>query len=182
MHFVSAIVAAHPQTGGVVDPSFAMNRAFADRRNTRNKPSTHAMATGGVRQLARNRAQFHSAQIRVRRRIMSRRMGAAARSHRIRDLKEQRRRSTPADKRGIAFAVKVSNPGREHVMIEDGNRPRVVEALRCAGFPKDSVALQRRAKTWPRDLAEHFEGEKGRLATNDLSRRSKTVLFRTQTT
>src|SRR5262249_19617858 len=122
------------------------------------------------------------AQIRVRRRIVSGGMSAAARSHCVRDLKEQRRRARAADKGRIAFAIKVSDPDCQNVMIEDRNRPCVVKALRGAGFPKDGVVLHWRAESWPWDLAEHFQGKKRSLSTNDLYWQAMIVTFRSDAT
>ena len=105
-------------------------------------------------------------------------MRATARSHCVRDLKEQWRRAGPAHKRRIAFAIKVSNPDCQNVMIENRNRPRVVKTLRGAGFPKDDVVFHRRAESWPWNLPEHFQGKKRSLATNDSNWRAMIVVFR----
>ena len=90
-----------------------------------------------VRQVARNCAKFDAFQVRAQQRKMRRNRFGPTRAHAVDDLEQQWRGRRTPDKRRVCFAIEISDPDAEHVMIENGNRPRVVETMGRSCFPKN---------------------------------------------
>src|SRR4030095_2784060 len=129
MQLARSVIVVHAQASRLVAQDLAMNVAFVDWRYAGDEPAGQAMWARCGRKFSLDRAEFHAAEIRIGRWIVRCRPRAAGRPHRIHDLEEQRRGATAAEKSGIALAVKIPDPDGEHVVIENCDRPGVVEAL-----------------------------------------------------
>src|SRR6266542_1898573 len=96
-----------------------------DRRNTRNEPAFDTLGAMRPRQIARDCAKFDALQVRAGWRQMRLVRLRPAPAQAIDDLKQERRRGDSSYTICIWPSVKVSDPNREHIMIEDRNGPRV---------------------------------------------------------
>src|SRR5438552_10960995 len=65
------------------------------------------------------------------------------RAQTVDDLKQERSSGDSSDKSSVGAAIKVSDPHCEHIMIENGNRPRVAKTMRGSRFPKNRRRLVR---------------------------------------
>ena len=88
-------------------------------------------------------------------------------------LKQERSGGGAPDKSRVSFSIKISDPNREHVVIENRDRPCIPESVRGSGFPKDRSGVRRIgiSQAGPRDLPEHVEREKGCFGTDQADTR-----------
>ena len=118
-----------------------MHIAGFDGRYAGNEPAFDALRAKLVREISGQRAEIYAFQICSRRRLM--RLGRF-RPHRpqtVDDLKQQRRCGSAADKRRVGTPIEVSNPNREHIMIEDCDRPGIAKTVRRSGLPINRRAV-----------------------------------------
>src|SRR2546429_5921026 len=98
-----------------------MHIASLDRRNSGNEPALDLLRAKSFGQIARDRAKGDALQICTRRREMLLVRLRPARAQTVDDLKQKRSSGDSPDKSSIGAAIKISNPNREHIVIEDGD-------------------------------------------------------------